>query len=142
MDNGSDAAILQGDKVTVVLGGKTFVFSEPVRRKARIMRAESMPLITPFFSKLPEEMQEKLLNGKADEVDKSALAESLLGETESVALLPERILQFLARHITGLSDSSEATNNATDEEISQALKLVMQVVNRVYLAKKNGADAA
>lgn len=146
MDNGTDAAVILGDKVTITLGGKQFVFSEPVIRKARMMHADAVALTSPVILRLPERFRKELQEtGRINSLnDLEAAAKSgeipldmLLALQRDATRITEGRIKFLEDHVPNVADS-HAGDTATDKEVVEAFNQVMQLVNRVYQpAKKN-----
>jgi len=150
MDNGSDHAVILGDKVTVTLGGKQFVFSEPVIRKARMMHADAVALTSPVILRLPERFRKELQEtGRIDSLnDLEGAAKSgeisldtLLALQRDATRITEGRIKFLEDFVPGLADA-KAGDTATDAEVIAAFTAVMQLANRVYQpAKKNEMNA-
>jgi len=147
VDNGSDHAVILGDKVVITLGGKQFVFSEPVIRKARMMHADStriVSLVAQSLVRMPEQYRKELMEGRIniDAIQEAAkngeitLQTVLMLQSELIQMQESQI-KFIEEHVPGVADA-RAGDNATDAEVMAAFNLVMQLVKRVYQpAKKN-----
>ncbi|MCC6490671.1 MAG: hypothetical protein IT364_24510 [Candidatus Hydrogenedentes bacterium] len=119
----TDSEILQADTITVVLGGKPFRFSEPVRRVARQM----LTRINRTIAMLPKGPDGRPLTN---------IDPKLLAPEQMLAMLPafDDMLDFLCEFMPELARDKSASDNATEVEIGRAWSAIVQLVSRPFKA--------
>lgn len=97
----------------IVLCGKTYRFTEPVRRKSRIMLADAFRI----FSKYNIEINE---NGSFNVPNDFAL------------LFVNDVLDWLLVHVDGMFEDKVRLDNADDAEVITAFTKVMEFLVRPF----------